>query len=326
MAQTSSMIPPAGPAWTGSLMGTSIIATLLHNHADGVAGMPDAPAGMWRTYLLWASGFFLIIATGILAVTLIGLARHRTPPFKPEHMAPWGMFAMGVISLGGAWTAMTGESIYQLIGYLTGGLGGFIIALNQWRKFPGSPSFQWGLALVVPMVAATAAGQLGFITLGRIGFILVWLIGVPVFAYVYLALIRGHASIPVALGTTTWIPVGVIGQSTASAQLLFPTKFALTYAAVMLSLGVMASAFALYQEFRTVKAWSAYSPAWWGSTFPVGTMSLGTHFVALNAQMPIFDRISQAFLALAIVNWLLCVARFSSWLLSSYRTGSGDAK
>lgn len=109
---------------------------------------------------------------------------------------------MGVISLGSAWTAISGDSLYQLIGYLTGGLGGFIIALNQWRKFVGSPNFQWGLALVVPMVAATNAAQLGFIGLGRFGFILVWIIGVPVFVYVYFALMRRHTTIPVLLGHT----------------------------------------------------------------------------------------------------------------------------
>ena len=128
-------------------------------------------------------------------------------------MGPWGMFAMGVISLGSAWTAISGDSLYQLIGYLTGGLGGFIIALNQWRKFVGSPNFQWGLALVVPMVAATNAAQLGFIGLGRFGFILVWIIGVPVFVYVYFALMRRRTTIPVLLGHTAWIPVGVVGRS-----------------------------------------------------------------------------------------------------------------
>ena len=155
-------------------------------------------------------------------------------------------------------------------------------SLNQWRKFVGSPNFQWGLALVVPMVAATNAAQLGFIGLGRFSFILVWIIGVPVFVYVYFALMRRRTTIPVLLGHTAWIPVGVVGQSTAAAQLLFPQGFGLAYATVMLPLGAAACVFALYHEFRTVRAWAPYNPAWWGATFPVGTMSLGTHFVAVN--------------------------------------------
>ncbi|MGO1457710.1 MAG: tellurium resistance protein [Corynebacterium casei] len=297
-----SIIPPAGPAWTGSLMGTSIISTLLKIH--GVAS---------------AAVFFAVIATGILAVTLYGLVRYRTPRFIPEHMGPWGMFAMGVISLGSAWSVVTGDMTYQLIGYITGGLGGFVIAINQWRKFVGSPNFQWGLALVVPMVASTSAAQLGFINLGRFGFTLVWIIGVPVFVYVYFSLMRGRASIPVLLGNTAWIPVGVIGQSTAAAQLLFPHDFGLFYASVMLPLGVAASIYALFHEIRTVRAWAPYSPAWWGATFPVGTMSLGTHFVALNAQNHIFDVISQGFLALLIFNWVLCVARFLTWWFANLR-------
>lgn len=308
-AAQRSLIPPAGPSWTGSLMGTSIIAALLAIHGQAAVGL-----------------VFAVIGTGILAVTLYGLARYRSPRFLPEYMGPWGMFAMGVISLGSAWTAISGDSIYQLIGYLTGGLGGFIIALNQWRKFVGSPNFQWGLALVVPMVAATNAAQLGFIGLGRFGFILVWIIGVPVFVYVYFALMRRRTTIPVLLGHTAWIPVGVVGQSTAAAQLLFPQGFGLAYATVMLPLGAAACVFALYHEFRTVRAWAPYNPAWWGATFPAGTMSLGTHFVAVNAQMPIFDLISQIFLGLLIFNWCVCVLRFSFWFCQSYRTGKGDAK
>ena len=290
-------------------MGTSIISTLLSIHGVDIAAV-----------------VFAVIGTGILAVTIYGTTRYRNPRFLPEHMGPWGMFAMGVIALGSAWTGITGDFIYQLVSYLTAGLGGFVIAINQWRKFAGSPSFQWGLALVVPMVAATSAGQLGFISLGRMGFILVWIIGVPVFVYVYVALIRGRASIPVAVGNTAWIPVGVIGQSTAAAQWLWPDNFGLHYAAVMLPLGALASMYALFHEYRVVRTWAPYNPAWWGSTFPVGTMSLGTHFVALNAEMAIFDVISQGFLSLAIINWLLCVARFFGWLSFDYRTGSGEAR
>lgn len=301
------LIPPAGPAWTGSLMGTSIIAALLSIHGANYPAIA-----------------FAVLATGIFVVTCYGTLRYRTPRLLPEHMGPWGMFAMGVISLGTAWTTITGDSVYQLITYLTAGLAGFVLAINQWRKFAGSPNFQWGLALVVPMVAATSAAQLGFITLGRIGFIFVWIIGVPVFLYVYLALMRGRANIPAIVGNTTWIPVGVVGQSTAAAQLLFSQDFGLLYASIMLPLGAAASLYALYHEYRTVRSWAAYNPAWWGSTFPVGTMSLGTHFVAVSTGNHAFDIISQAALGLLIFNWLLCVIRWASWRLNHEAETSQD--
>ena len=308
MPISQSLIPPAGPAWAGSLMGTSIIATLLSIH--GAKSIALA---------------FAVLATAIFIVLTCGTLYFRKPKFVPEHMGPWGMFAMGIIALGSAWTTITEDSVFQRLTYLTAGLAGFLIAGYQWRKFSGSPNFQWGLALVVPMVAATSAAQLGYYTLGRIGFIAVWIIGVPVFVYVYLALFRGRARIPALVANTAWIPVGVVGQSTAAAQLLFPANFAFTYAAVMLPLGALASLYALYHQVRALRRWVAYNPAWWGSTFPVGTMSLGTHFVAVNSGHHIFDVISQGFLALAIINWCLCLARFSTWALN-YRTGSGEAK
>lgn len=223
-------------------MGTSIISTLLKIH--GVAS---------------AAVFFAVIATGILAVTLYGLVRYRTPRFIPEHMGPWGMFAMGVISLGSAWSVVTGDMTYQLIGYITGGLGALSSPLTSGVNL-SLAKFPVGISLVVPMVASTSAAQLGFINLGRFGFTLVWIIGVPVFVYVYFSLMRGRASIPVLLGNTAWIPVGVIGQSTAAAQLLFPHDFGLFYASVMLPLGVAASIYALFHEIRTVRAWTPITP------------------------------------------------------------------
>ena len=61
-AAQRSLIPPAGPSWTGSLMGTSIIAALLAIHGQTAVGL-----------------VFAVIGTGILAVTLYGLARYHSP-------------------------------------------------------------------------------------------------------------------------------------------------------------------------------------------------------------------------------------------------------
>ena len=72
MPISQSLIPPAGPAWAGSLMGTSIIATLLSIH--GAKSIALA---------------FAVLATAIFIVLTCGTLYFRKPKFVPEHMGPW---------------------------------------------------------------------------------------------------------------------------------------------------------------------------------------------------------------------------------------------
>ncbi|MDO5032981.1 MAG: hypothetical protein Q4E25_10155 [Corynebacterium sp.] len=296
------MTPPAGPAWAGSLMGTSIAATLSHLHGFS-----------------WLAWFFLAVATGVAVVILAGWLRHRAPAFQPATMAPWGMLAMGLLALGSAWTACTGLESLQVLSWWVGTPLAVVVCINQLRHFPGdAPSFQWALALVAPMVAATSSGQLThhhpwMHEAGAAAFVLTFVTAVPVFVLCYRDVLRGRMSLPKQIAGTAWIPLGMVGQSTAAAQLLFTPRFAHWYGGAMLAMGIPLAAWAFVRFWSAVVSWAGYSPGWWGSTFPVGTCCLGSHMLAAALGAGWLDAVSLGLLGLLITHWGACALRFISW-------------
>ncbi|MDU0479708.1 hypothetical protein QVA66_10730 [Staphylococcus chromogenes] len=297
--------PPAGPAWAGSLMGTSIAATESH-----IFGLPVLAC------------FLLLVATAICVVIAAGWCKHRTPPFSPVTMAPWGMLAMGILALGSAWTKVTGQLAFQEISWLIGTPLSFVVLARQLQKFPeGSPNFQWGLALVAPMVAATSSGQLAheyplLKAVGIVCFGAAWLAALPVFFRCYLDVLGRRMVIPPALGGTAWIPLGLVGQSTAAAHLLFPTNVARIYGFTILSVGVLLAAYACLRFGHTVLTWAGYSPGWWGSTFPVGTCCLGAYYLDAVGGVHWMGMVAHVLLFWLLIHWVLCVARWATWLLA----------
>ncbi len=309
MASTFSV--PLGPAWSGAVLGTSICASL--SRLYGVPVLPEV---------------FLLIATGLLAVLAVGWVSHRNPGFRQPYMAPWGLTVMSWVVLGGAWATVTGQWEWQLVAFITGLLPAWVVCLNQLRGFAGSPTFQWGLALVAPMVVAASGGQLlaaeildgparTAVLLAATGSMLLSLLtAVPVFARVYLAGLRGRLNLPAHLTGTAWIPLGVIGQSTTATQLLAgggPLQaVAAVYGAVMLGLGVVLALWAARHFWPTVARWGTYSPAWWGTTFPVGTLSLGSHELGAATGTAWLEWVSIGWLALLLTHWSLAALRFLS--------------
>lgn len=293
-------LPPPGPAWAGSLMGTSILATLCEAH--GLFSFAVAA---------------LAFATVVLLVLTAGWALRREPGWDADAMAPWGMMSMGVMSLGSAATSVTGQGVWQLAAWWVGAPLAWVVCVKQLRNFPGEPTFQWGLALVAPMVAATNAAQLDgefYTAAGIASFLLTLCTAIPVFGYCYNEFFHGRMDIPDKLGGTTWIPLGVVGQSTAAAQLLFEGKPGVYYSLFMVVMGAGPVAFAAVRFARSVARWADYGPGWWGSTFPVGTLSLGAHMLAESTSWVWFDTVSAALLGLLAVHIALCVARFGCWV------------
>lgn len=136
------------------------------------------------------------------------------------------------------------------------------------------PAFPWGLALVSPMVAATSAGQLAthhgefYHYAGELCFFLTFFTAIPLFLYCYWSRTRPRG----AAAGTAWIPLGVVGQSTAASTLLFDTHL---YGLIMFTLAVPCVLHTMYCFYEAVLHWAPYGPGWWGSTFPVGTLCLG---------------------------------------------------
>ncbi|MCQ9172687.1 TDT family transporter [Corynebacterium amycolatum] len=296
------VLAPAGPAWAGSLMGTSIFATLAHIH-----DVPVIPE------------LLLVMAVGILGFMVVGWLRYKNPPFRSQLMAPWGMLSMGIMALGSAATALSSNSLWQLVSWWIGAPLAIYASLRQLRGFEGEPTFQWGLALVAPMVAATSGAQLSidygtfYHVCGQIFFWMALITVLPIFVRCYVALFSGTMRIPDPIAGTAWIPLGLVGQSTAAAQLLFNRTFAVVYGAVVLGVGIFLAAIAFRRFTRAVISWAGYSPGWWGSTFPAGTLSLGTYLLGGTLGAQWLYTVSAGLLCLLAVHWCVCVVRFGWW-------------
>ncbi|MGK8360531.1 TDT family transporter [Corynebacterium amycolatum] len=296
------VLAPAGPAWAGSLMGTSIFATLAHIH-----DVPVVPE------------LLLVIAVGILGFMVVGWLRHKNPPFRSQLMAPWGMFAMGIMSLGSAASSVFNDSVWQRATWWIGAPLAIYVSLRQLRGFEGEPTFQWGLALVAPMVAATSGAQLSvdygtpYHVCAQVFFCMALITVLPIFVRCYVALFSGTMLIPDSIAGTAWIPLGLVGQSTTAAHLLFNRTFAVAYGTTVLIVGLFLAAIALRRFTRAVIRWAGYSPGWWGATFPVGTLSLGTHSLGDTAGAQWLYAVSAGLLCLLAAHWCVCVVRFGWW-------------
>lgn len=308
-------LPPLGPAWAGSLMGLSISSTLINIHLTPVVGRLPA-------------AFMLGIATSLALALLIGFLRNRVPGFHSTVMPSWGMASMGILALGsaysGVFTAWTIHALCWGVGTVLG-----VVTCLRFLHFlivtrPSGPAFTWGLPLVAPMVAATSSAQLTphagewasvVHGIGVACFVLAWTTAIPTFVFVYL---RTFPKLPTSFAATAWIPLGLVGQSTAGAQLLAGDKLldgdqwhlrAAVYGAAMLSLGVPLAVYAVTKHWGAVLGSTpmSYNPSWWASTFPVGTCCLGTHALStqgtrLSWNVEWLDTVSAALLILLLVH------------------------
>lgn len=293
-------LPPIGPAWAGILMGLSIAASLSHAH-----GVPVLP------------GALFVAATVVLVAIALGWARYRNPDFSQGGLGAWGMVAMGVLAHGSAGASVTGLEVWQAACWIAATPLGLWACLRQLRGFFGPPAFTWGLALVAPMVSATSGAQLWergyygdwmwWTALGCFGLSL--LVGVPTFAKVYLS----RPAVAPAMAGTYWIPLGIVGQSTAAAQILLPASPAAVYGAAVLGLGVPLAVYAMVQYYPSVAGFADYAPGWWGATFPVGTLSLGALLLADTTGNGDLVTLSAALLLLLYAHLLLAAVRAGTW-------------
>lgn len=300
---TFDTLPPPGPAWGGSLMGTSLMATLMLTSGLRLVAWP-----------------FAILGAVILVVLVVGFAVYRTPHFHQDLMAPWAMWFIGIMALGTAWTKLTGAHWCILVGFWVGAPLCLVAYANQLRRFSGTPNFAWGLPLVGPIMASNTAGSIAELTgqraywaLGIGCMILAVIAAYPLFFRVYLAAFRGEADIDGPAAATTWIPLGVVGQSTSAIALLFGTRVEVVVGSALLILAIPMALFAMWHFYPAVLKWVDYSPAWWASTFPTGAIGVGGYSLAQAWDLDWLSALATALPALLILHWSLCAARFLSW-------------
>lgn len=261
----------------------------------------------------------LVVAGGIVGFIVVGGLRFRNPPFHSKLQALWVMLAMGIMALGSAASSVFNESVWQLATWWIGAPLAIYVSLRQLRGFEGAPTFQWGLALVAPMVAATSGAQLSvdygtfYHVCAQIFFWMALITVLSIFVRCYVALLSDTMRIPDSIAGTAWIPLGLVGQSTAAAQLFFNRTFAVVYGTTVLIVGVFFAAIASRRFTRAVIRWARYGPGWWGATFPVDTLSLGTHSLGDTTGAQWLYAVSAGLLCLLAVHWCACVARFAWW-------------
>lgn len=342
-AATAPDLPQAGPQWFGSVMGTGILATLLHLHREQ---LPGAEA---------ASRVLLVVAAALLLGLSAAFGRRcRTVPgafgatVRDVGVAvTWGLVAMGVLGVGSATAVVLPAWVPGLTGFAWGvdlvlwvvgtTLGlvtavGFLSVLV--RHDIGAPTLTWGLAVVPPVVSATSGAALALRTDGawRAGLLvaaaLCFTIGLLLAGVIFAVGYHHHwrvAPLLPAAATTAWIPLGVVGQSTAAAQGLVTAAggglgpwtgetlraVANAYGLALVAFGAVLVGWAALHTVRGFRAGMAFSPSWWGLVFPFGTLSLGAYTLAGGTGLEVLR-------ALAVV---VCVALVGTWTLCALATG-----
>lgn len=300
-------LPPLGPAWYPAAMGTGILGTLLQT-LDGRLPWGHAAAVVplvlsWTVLVVLTVGFLHRIARDRRAFTATVRDTDKIPM--------WGTVSMGFLAVGSctatvvpAWwptltaTAWSADGLLWAIGTLVGLLAALGFGARLVGRDCGTPTTVWGLAVVGPMVSATTGAALVphlagpfrvWMLIGTIGgFFLSLSLGTVVFAVAY----HHHwriAPVPAAASASAWIPLGMVGQSTAAAQsiatqakpLLAPLgaagvqQAANVYGYLMLALGIPLVLWAIVVTARGFLGRMPFSPGWWALTFPIGTLALG---------------------------------------------------
>jgi tellurite resistance protein TehA-like permease len=304
-ATPAAPLPAPGAAWGGSVMGLSITGSLLATRLPGAG----AAAGTAVT----------AVAAVVLVVLLAGAV--RAPRF--DDIPGWSMMTMGLLALGSAADTTLGWAGVHVVTWITGSVAAVIVFTVQGLRFLRGrvPAlFPGVLPMVAPMVAATNAAQLGHPLPGTVLFLLSLVTALPAFVRVYAG--AGRRPAP-DLAATTWIPLGVVGQSSAAALLLTDGgPLGVGYAAVMLGLGVPAAGWALGHHWVALLRPDRppFNPSWWAATFPVGTCSLGTHTLAGATGLTWPDAVSAGLLALLCLHVLLAVAGLAVRLSETVRS------
>lgn len=292
-------------------MGTGILATLTQLHVgSSVVGAACATCLLtlgWLLILVLCVGFFYCCLRhrGTFRAATIGVAG-----------SAWGMVSMGILAVGAAtptvvpatspWssTAWLVDAVLWVVGATLGLLTTIGFTGQAIASLPQEPRPAWALAVVPPMVAAT--GGTSFVartnnpTLATV--LLVFIAGFFVTSLVLGATIfatsfhfhHTTSPLPHAAATTAWIPLGVVGQSTAAALRIAATatpfllpatatalhSLARVYGFAMLTLAVPLVTLATVVTIRGFRNRMPFTPGWWSLTFPLGTLSLGAYWLA----------------------------------------------
>jgi tellurite resistance protein TehA-like permease len=338
--QVRTVLPPVGPAWYGAVMGTAILATLTQTLVPG----------LWMARVLLVLGWLLLVGmTAGFAARAVRQPGTLAASLRVGALPLWGMVSMGVLAVGSATAAVLPSWVPALadvavvldgIGWVLGTVLGLATAIGFTVLLvcsdAGAPTTVWGLAVVPPMVSATVGAglvphlsnpalQSSLLLVTAACFVLSLTLGAVIFTVAY----HHHwrvAGLAVAASTTSWIPLGVVGQSTAAAQAmagsagpLLPATVAAAlqdaandYGVLMLGLGVPLAAWAVAVTVRGFRRRMPFVPGWWSLTFPIGTLALGAHLLGVGTGLTGFLVAGVVLVVVLAGTWTLCAVA-SGW-------------
>lgn len=316
-------LPPAGPAWFPSVMGTAILALLVQLHLGGTSIGHLAATG----WLVMAWVLLLGLSVGFVDNFRRDPERLRATLADPSTAAMWGTVSMAILATGSATLAVGDHAgwavgvdlamwvVGSMVGLATAAVFGSLVARGDF----GRPTMVWGLAVVPPMVTATAGATLAASLpdslsapvrdFSMAAFVLALALGGVVFGAAYHHHLR-VATLPLELSATSWIPLGVVGQSMAAATALATgTRYqaiAHGYGYAMLLLAVPVIWFAVRTTIAGLRARMPFATNWWALTFPIGTLSLGAHLLGAQTGDAWVTTIGWLALAALIGTWTFC--------------------
>lgn len=334
-----SSLPPAGPAWYPSVMGTGILATLTQIHIGSTAVGRVLAVG-WLV-IAWA---LLVTLSVVFAGRIAADRRALTSTIHdPTNVAMWGTVSMGLLAVGAATDtvlpalspgrlhlAWSLDVVLWTLGTVLGVVTALGFASLLVRRDIGTPTAVWGLPIVPPMVSATTGsalvpqvaspeGRLWLTVITVACFFLALSLGAVVFGVVYHSHWR-HSPVPLAASASTWIPLGIVGQSTAAAQAMAAQAerdldpalrdsiqhLANVYGWVTLAIGVPLVAYAVVVTVRGFVRRMPFNLGWWALTFPIGTLSLGSHLLGIGASQPGMSLAGRVAWLTLVGTWSLC--------------------
>ncbi|WP_454972682.1 SLAC1 family transporter [Corynebacterium propinquum] len=327
-SKTPLTLPPAGPSWAGAVMGSASLAQVVDIYW-GASMVGHAAAVAWY-----------FIATGMLAWVIAGFVRHRNPQFVPEHLPAWAMTAMGILALSMATSVMLGWWWLHASYWALGTVLAFVVSIRYLahlvylpRAEYSSVNFTWSLPLLAPVVNAASAGMLArhitgipsFLVhaIGVVGLLLVLVTAVPLLVAVYIGLGRKKLKIPPNFITIYWIPLGLVGQATAAAQLLGRSEpwdhLAYGFGVATMVIGIPVAIIAATNHWpRVLRNSMAYNPTWWSCVFPLGTVVSGLKQMNNASGQVVWIGIGNVLLLLLIAHW--CWAFFGGvWNIQQRR-------
>ncbi|MFD4182347.1 TDT family transporter [Rhodococcus sp. NPDC058514] len=335
-ARRSPALAHVTPNWFAVVMGTGIIAV-------GAASLPvEVPGRRAIAHGFWAlAALELVLLSVAFAAHWVRHREHALGYARSPAMAPfYGALPMAVLTVG-AGTAVAGGDILgssavavAAVLWAVGTAAGVAAAITVPPRMlsGGAPTPAWLMPVVPPMVsAATGAALIPHLPVGQAR--LTMLLGCYVLfamaltaAVVTMVVVIGHLArtgLPAVQAIpTVWIPLGVIGQSIAAANLLGRASdsavgpaaaaglraFGVVYGIGVAGIGLLAFGFACLLTVRAAGRGLRFSMSWWSFTFPLGACAVGAGTLGIATDSLAVQWLSVALFALLIGIWVVVAA------------------